>query len=333
MPDVDKIIANPHWLPHRYDAHRQRVQFVHLDRDAIRSLTFLADHQSRGQHDSTWLAISQLRSGRIAAGKMHFIFHSAFARSTLLTRALDIPGKCFGLSEPGVLNDLAAAGPDALPALTPILQLLSRPFGPGEVMVIKPSNAANSLITAILSARYDMKALLLTSSIESFLRSVHKKGMMGRRWARRLYTYLMQFTPVDLGMSTADQFEATDLQYAGLAWFLQQRQFAILLSSSEGHRLRSLDSDRFNNKRFEALASLSQLFGVRATSNELRSVIGGPTFTTHSKLGGDFEAQIQCEAEAAESGVVEEEVAMVAQWVRQISQAAGISWPLARPLY
>jgi hypothetical protein len=332
VPDAGEIFANPHWVPHHYDAQEQKVQFVHLDRDEIRGLTFLADYQPQKPHNSYWMAANALEPENIAAGQLHFIFHSAFVRSTLLTRALDIPGKCLGLSEPGILNELAAAGPKALPIMAPVLQLLSRPFGPGEVMVIKPSNAANSLIPAMLSARRDARALLLTGSVENFLRSVHKKGMMGRRWARRLYSHLMQYAPIDLGMSKVDQFEATDLQYAGLAWFLQQRQFAMLLSSGERQRLRSLDSDRFNQERTKTLASLSDLFGIDAKADEVSAVVDGPLFTTHAKLGGDFEAQIESEEKAAQSGVVEQEVAMVAQWVDQISKAAGISWPLARSL-
>ncbi len=332
MPDAGEILRNPQWFPHRYDAQGERVEFVRLDRDIIRSLTFLADHQPRNQNDNVWLAASELQADHIAAGKVHFIFHSAFVRSTLLTRAMDLPGKSLGLSEPGILNDLAAAGSKASPALVPILRLLSRPFGAGEVVVIKPSNVANSLIPAILSARPDARALLLTGSIENFLHSVHKKGMMGRRWVRRLYRHIMQFAPMDLGMSTAEQFEMTDLQYAGLAWFLQQRQFAMLLSSNERERLHSLDSDRFNQERFETLARLSELFDMGAGPQELREMVDGPTFAVHAKLGGDFKTQIETQEEAAKSDVVDQEVAMVAQWIGQIAQAAGVSWPLARPL-
>ena len=332
MPDAAEILADPCWIPHHYDAQGQRVQFVHLTRNAIRGLTFLADYQPQEPYDGCWLAANELQIGNIAAGQIHFIFHSAFVRSTLLVRALDIPGKCFGLSEPGILNELAAAGPTAKPVIAPVVQLLSRPFGAGEIMVIKPSNAANGLIPAMLSARKDAKALLLTGPIENFLHSVHKKGMMGRRWARRLYSHIMQFAPVDMGMSQAEQFETTDLQYAGLAWFLQQRQFAMLLSSSEAQRLRSLNSDHFNLNRAETLTALADLFGIDAGAEQVSAVVDGPLFKTHAKLGGDFEAQIESEEKAAASVVVEQEVAMVAQWVDQILQSTGINWPLPRPL-
>ena len=38
-----------------------------------------------------------------------YIFHSAFAASTLLARALDVPGVAMGLKEPAILNELAEA--------------------------------------------------------------------------------------------------------------------------------------------------------------------------------------------------------------------------------
>ena len=37
---------------------------------------------------------------------IHFIFHSAFCASTMLVRALDVPGSAMGISEPVILNDM-----------------------------------------------------------------------------------------------------------------------------------------------------------------------------------------------------------------------------------
>ena len=41
-----------------------------------------------------------------AQAPIHFIFHSAFCASTMLVRALDVPGSAMGISEPVILNDM-----------------------------------------------------------------------------------------------------------------------------------------------------------------------------------------------------------------------------------
>jgi len=332
VPQKSEVLASSEWLPHYYDAQGQRVQFVRLERDKIRELTFLADYQPSGGQDSCWLTAEEINNESVRPGTLHFVFHTAFARSTLLTRALDMPGFSIGLSEPKILNELAIGGPKARELLKPILRLLARPFADGEAVVVKPSNTANGLIEEMLSYNEQSRALLLTGTLESFLRSVNKKGMMGRRWVRRLFTHIMQFAPLDFGMSQSEQFEATDLQYAGLTWLLQQRQFAMLLSSNAGARMRSLDSDHFNSEREQSLSKLSTFFEIDAPPEQIRAIVEGPVFNTHAKLGGDYKSRIEIEEQGAESSVVEEEIALVAQWVRQVAQMAGIDWPLARPL-
>ncbi len=336
MPDLSAMVSDAHWMPHRFDAQTNRVLFARLDRTTINAQAFLADYQP-ASGDQQWVeagALTELArqgSASIPAGRLHFVFHSAFVRSTLLSRAMDFPGSSIGLSEPGILNDLAYAPQQARELLPAVLQLLARPFATGEAVIVKPSNTANGLIPAMMAHDGASQAILLTGPVENFLRSVHKKGMFGRRWARRLYSHVMQFAPLDLGMSPSDQFEATDLQYAGLAWFLQQRHFAMLLDGTLGGRMRSLESDAFNTKRAHTLQATSKFMQLNLADDAIEAMVSGPVFSTHSKGGGDIGERLSSEAEAADSKVVDEEIAMVAQWIGQIAQQAGVAG-LSRPL-
>ena len=143
------------------DPGSNRVGLVRADRDAHRAVTFLDDQLLQHSSDKKELPLQAFAPAiaQLPAAPCHFIFHSAFCCSTLLARALDVPGRSMGLKEPLVLNDLAqaalAAGtPAAVRAqLEPILSLLARPFAPGETTVIKPSNVANVLIDQILDVR------------------------------------------------------------------------------------------------------------------------------------------------------------------------------------
>lgn len=331
LTGLSEILRDPAWLPHRFDARSNQVQFVHLTRAQIRDYTFLADLQP--SHDkASWHPVAAINQAEIAPGRSHYIFHTAFVRSTLLTRALNFPSKSIGLSEPQILNDLALAGVAGQRALPLVLSLLSRPFADGEAVVIKASNTANELIPAILAAQPAARAILLTGSVESFLLSVHKKGMFGRRWARRLYMHVAKHVPFDVGLSESERFEATDLQFAGLAWLLQRWQFATLLTSQPHDRVSSLDSVKFNQSRGETLHALSRFFNLNLATEQVIEMVGGPVFTTHAKKGGDVDARLEKEAQAADMPVVEDEIRMVAEWITQIRLQAGLPHQLANPL-
>lgn len=114
------------------------------------------------------------------------VLHGSFFRSTLLAKAQDIPGHSVGYSEPGILNDIAGHGTAAHALLPPVLALLSSPRSGAEVVFVKPRNHANGLIPALMAARPDACAIMLSSGCEAFLASIHRKGLPGRSRARRL---------------------------------------------------------------------------------------------------------------------------------------------------
>lgn len=335
MTDLSTIIADPKWLPHRYDAQGDRVQFVRLARADHRAVPFLANYQPPSAGDSVWVDGRLLREASIESGPVHFIFHSAFCRSTLLSTALDIPGAAMGYSEPGVLNDLAAAmGKGTGGAMVkPVLDLLSRPLAPGETVVLKPSNVVNRILPHMLAARPDARALLMYAKLRVFLHSIHKKGMAGRSWGRRLYLHLGEYTPLDLGMSQGALFEMTDLQCAGLAWLLHQRHFAILLLEGTGPRMRTLDSDVFNDHRATTLTQLAAFFGFGLEQGRAEDIAQGPVFARHAKHGDDFDQRIEREARAAAAPVIAEEVEMVAHWIEQIVPQTGLQIPVGNALF
>ena len=129
-----------------------------------------------------------------------YIFHSAFAASTLLARALDVPGIAMGLKEPQILNELAeAARARALSGdpLRTVVQLLARPFAPGEKVVIKPSNVVNLLAPSLLELDPGSNAIFLFAPLPRFLRSIADKGLWGRRWVRRLQALIARDTGLD----------------------------------------------------------------------------------------------------------------------------------------
>lgn len=335
MPDLSVILADAAWLPMRFDYEAGRVLFARVSRATHRSMPFIANHRPGASDETTWIDAAALRNADIETGGLHFVFHTAFCRSTLLAKALDLPGTAMGYSEPGILNDLAIAcarqkGSDMV---RPIVDLLSRPHGPGEAVVVKPSNHANRILPLLMQARSDARALLLYGSLGAFLWSIAKKGLAGRVWARRLFVEIGEYAPLDIGMSPREMFELTDLHLAALAWLLHQRHFALLLQSPLGARMATLEADKFNENRARTLNALGDFYGLAIGEEAAEAVASGPVFQRHSKSGSDHAETVARETEAAASPVMEADIAFVEEWTGKIAAQTGLTIPVAKPLF
>jgi hypothetical protein len=327
--DPASVIADPQWLPSRWDRQAGTLQFVRLSRADHDSITFLGDeYLAPLQRPTVTLGLSQvLVAGRPPGAPAQYIFHSAFCCSTLLARALDVPGTAMALKEPQVLNTLTeAARAKALSheVLQVIVGLLARPFGADERVVVKPSNAVNFLATGLLEFDPGSNAIFLYAPLPRFLRSVADKGLWGRVWARQLFMTLRSDTGLTFGFSAEGLLELTDLQVAALAWLMHHAQAAALIARLPG-RVRTLDSETFLERRTDTLVAAAAHFGLPLTEAKAREIAGGPVFETHSKrLGQGFDPDEPLQPKARVA-IIDEEIEMVAAWTGQMATHNGIA--------
>ncbi len=330
MTQASAIAADPAWLPHRIDTATRQVEFIRVERDSLADRGFLAERDP-GPTGRVLLSWDEVAAMRPANGPLHFVFHTAFCRSTLLVRVLDLPGVAAGLNEPGIIASMVNAGAKAAMLHKPLLDLLSRPHAPGETIFVKSTNHANSLMPALLTARPDARAVLMTNALPAFLNSVARKGMMGRRWGRQLFLEIQGYAGMDFGMDGRESFAMTDLQAAGLAWFLAQRWFHAHLNGGvtgvSPDRLRVLDSDRFIGQREAMLRALLEFTGVDRARDNAARMAKSAVFGSHAKTGGAF-----TEAAEAPEAAYTEEIDQVGQWIAMIAEQAGIAVPVAHSL-
>jgi hypothetical protein len=336
--DAAAVAGDAQWLAHRYDEQQDAVHFVRLERDAHRSATFITEEYFGEDRPLIVLARADAMAAAAAPAPIHFIFHSAFCCSTLLARAMDIPGIAIGLKEPRVLNDMAGwKGRGAPPArLAPVLddtmKLLARPFAPGESVVVKPSNVINSLAAGMLHLRPEANALLLYAPLETFVRSVAKKGMWCRLWARDLLVLLLDEGLIDLGFSPKDYLKLTDLQAAATAWLAQQALFQAMADRFGPERVRTLDSASLVARPAEVMTLVSDLFRLGLNPEAVEAIVAGPAFNRHSKWGTDFSAE-QREAEHRDAAAVHaDEIGKVTAWAGAVAANAGVPLHLRAPL-
>ena len=320
-----EILNDARWLPHGFDAAQNAVSFIRIERSRLAETAFLADAEPTAGIQPVSVPMAEIaHAANIPSAPMHFIFHTAFCRSTLLARALEQPGVSAGLCEPGILARIGGAGPDVLPAVS---RLLARPWGAGETNFVKPSNHTNALIPALMEANPASRAVMMTNPLPSFLAAVVRKGMMGRRWARQLYLEVMAYAGMDLGMDAREQFAMTDLQAAGLAWFLNQRFFDALARKYPG-RMRVLDGDHFGREPAAVLAAVGGFTGAAIDTERAAAIASGPVFTADAKTGEDYAAKSARDTAATQSAVVEDEIAKVGEWVGMIAAQAGVEVPV-----
>lgn len=337
-PDLAAIAADPNWLPNRYDESRDLIHFVRLTREEHRAVTFVTDEYIRADAPRRVLGRSEVMAAAGPPAPLHFIFHSAYCCSTVLARAVDIEGVSMGLKEPLILNDLAGwrrrgADPRQLGATADaILTLLARPFSPGEKVVVKPSNVLNGLAPAMLGMRPQSNAILLHAPLPDFLRSIARKGLWGRRWVRELFIGQLRDGMVDLGLDEQHYLDLTDLQVAAAGWLAQQDGFARLVGKFGAVRVRTLDSTALMARPREAMAGLSDLFGLGLGVEAIDRVLAGPAFTSHSKSNTGFTAadRLAEQRDAAETHA--DEIDKVVVWTEAVAAASGLAMKLEAPL-
>lgn len=337
-PSIEVAARDATWLAHRYDPGHDAVHFLPVSRAVHARATFATDEYL----PAGLVPLVVRRQDAIAAApphaRLHFLFHSAFCCSTLLARAFDRPGWGMGLKEPVILNDLigwrrrGGQGPDMAEVLDDVLTLLARPFGPGEIVCVKPSTAVNALAPAMLTLRDDSCAVLLHAPLRTYLGSIARKGLDGRLWVRTLLTGMLDDKLVQLGFGPRDYLGQTDLQVAAVGWLANQQLFARLVSQFGAARVRSLDSATLMADPTAALSAFAALAGHPLEHGALAEIAAGPAFRTHSKSGTAFTARDRTIEIADGDRLHADEIDKVARWAETVAASAGIALEGPAPL-
>ena len=327
VEDLARAVAiDPQWLPHTYGPDGSQLTSVFVPRATHAELMFLSDEHYTPDFRKVTHPASDVAAHLAAASNapMHFIYHTAFCGSTLMVKALDLPGRTVGLKEPDVLINLAnrlarSDDPANRQRLQLVLRLLARPFQPGETVIVKPSNFANKLIRPALESIPDARAVLLYSDLPTLLRSLVKRGMWGRIWGRKLFRSAGAWTTLNFGYGPDETFDLTDLQVAGLAWLMQIHHFGEVVRSLNS-RVMTVESSGFLGDPAGTLGGVAGFFGLDLTPSEVGEIANGPVFSRHSKFSQrDYsigEREAEHDAAVAAHG---EEIDMVVKWVEAVA--------------
>lgn len=330
-PSLREVALDPEWVPHTYDATGANLTLVHVPHAARGGLTFLSDEHFAGNFaKATFPAASMAaEAGSAAPGPIHFVFHTSFCGSTLLARALEVPGVSSGLREPDVLMNLAnrfAQSEDVAnrQRLELVLRLLERPSKPGESVIVKSTNFANRLLDPVLTLRPQSCAVLLYSDLESFLQSLLRRGMFGRIFGRNMFAQLSSWSAMNFGYTSSDLLLQTDAQIAGLAWLMQIGHFDRIAHKFGRQRVMTLDSARLLANPAPVIEEVQAFFGLGLSGDQVSQIASGPVFTKHSKISDrDYDSVAREEEHKAAGEAHADEIRMVVQWIEAVARQMG----------
>jgi hypothetical protein len=333
---VRTLAGDAAWLPLFYDARSDAFVFAHAPRELQRRLVFLDPRFLAEAPASAPIPARDLtEAARAAAKPIHFIFHTAFCCSTLLARALDLPGVSMGLKEPSILVDLshpmvAQQRTDGVDPLGIAIDLLSRPFEVGETQVVKPSNAANALAGAILDRRAQAKALVLYSNLDAYLLSSARIGPAGRHFNRQMFAKLAQIIPLQQRFTAQELLAQSDLQIAAQVWLMQVSLLDAVAKHHGPSRVRTLNSATLLADKVASLSRLGGFFGLTASAAQWADVASGPVFARDAKSpdGAPFDPDAKAAADAIHAG----EVSAVMPWALDLAAQCGVSLDLGDTL-
>ncbi len=328
---AQRYAGDANWLPCAYDRAADALVFAELPRERRRALVFLDPRFIAEAPRSPPIAAAELAADLPTGGgtPLHFIFHTGFCCSTLLARALDVPGVSMGVREPSVLVELAnvwaerAQTEASVRALDVAMALLSRSATAGERQIIKPSNSANHIAAAMLDLRPDAKAILLYCDLGEFLRAIARRKLSGRVFVRQLFRQFGPTIPLSTRFSVADLLTQTDIQMAAHVWLMQMAYFEAMAEKFGPARVRTLSSRTLLARKAEALQRVGAFLGLEAAKTTWAAIAAGDVFVRHAKEKGLAYDAAARDAALSEAGAhYADEIEDAERWGRALAAQA-----------
>jgi hypothetical protein len=330
---IAETLADGRWLPFRFVAASDEIQFAWAPPELQQSVSFLSELQPSGDQLRV-LPRSALARLPVAEAPLHFILHPGLGGSTLLAQVLTQPGMVRTLKEPPILTDLVAfalnvAQAEAQKLCDLVAALLARPIERSESIVIKMSSVGNGLVLPMAVTRPGSRVLCLRGSLDGMLASLARRGLEGRISGRKLFIGLRNARLGELGFSGKDLFEQTDLQLAALAWVAIQRLIVNTAEQLGAERVRSISTEALLERPRESVEAISEHFGIDLDVDER---LASGIFERHAKTGETFDIKARQRATAEAMAIHGDEIRPIVEWARKVAQAQLIAWDLPHPL-
>lgn len=281
-----------------FEYHENQARFARMTRESYFNSIFTDRARIiTSSPDHTMVDIDQLLATQEALAarpaRMNLIFHTANCGSTLLSRALDLPGRTLACREPFPLRQLgvehvANANANGMQKLSNwqqrlglALTLLGRRFSDTEVPVVKANIPVNFILPEMLDLLPEYRGVILYSSLESFLIAALKVPKR-RQWLRGVAGQMYNGISTVLPAVTQSPGVLSDAKLAAALWIAQIDRYHRILKTHD--HLAALESERLFEHPEDTLSRVANLFEIDISKNEITAIVKGDLFSRHAKI-------------------------------------------------
>lgn len=289
-------LDTPWYFPHRVD--KRSVGFIYLPLRDAQAAWNLDLSVGLRNYDAPRCSVplddvvARASNMRMHAQTPSLIFHSAFCCSTLLARLLSVGRRCNAVKEPAVLDDLVYWRPrdDAWGrTVGAMLALLARRWFDDVPILVKASDACSWIGLELLTVQPEMRAMLVYSSLESFLVS-SLRTTIRRVWCHERLHAIARHAPHLLPESQWDA--SRDEQVAAAVWLAQMRAYVRVTSQIGPERVRTLDGRRLPAEPTRVVDAVAAHCELGRTANGVDQCALASVLARHAKSGGPFRPSV-----------------------------------------
>jgi len=272
-----------------------------------------------------------------ATRPVQLIFHVAQCGSTLLARALDMPGRDLVLREPAALRRLgvlAGTGhlPDSVPesrlrSLLPfVLSMLGKRWEADSPVIVKANVPVNFIAREILELQPQSSAILLHFPLGAYIAAVMRTEGH-ERWVESI--------SAEMGLANspwaAGAQPRTTAERAACLWFAQIKAFEGLAGSYAN--VRSLCAERLFDAPAATVAAAAALFSLPLSRGEADEIVAGEVFATYSKNPTlDYDPEVRAARELVARRRLGPQIAQAEEWAHAARNRHGLCQSLGAPL-
>ncbi len=300
MSLIEELAADPAWYPNRLLVPYSQLEFRAMSAASYRGSPFLDQRIVTAGDAQQMLSFADIGTALTVLPERpaHFIYHNAFACSTLLTRYLDALNGPLLLREPNSLYEVATLLRFAdTPMLQPlqhvswevlyqfVLRLLARRYRSDMPTIVKPTDGCNNLQERLLAAHADNRALYIYSKPARFMASV-LRHQPRHEWVRVRVRELLMDVYKEKGAVPVTPESLSVSQAAALVWVLHAERFIRCAQTSNG-RCVALDADDFMAAPAHALWRLCRHFGLDYSEDAIVARLADAQLEVHSKAANE----------------------------------------------
>jgi hypothetical protein len=340
--DPETFFTRPDIFPLEFG--QGHIQFVPMTRESYGRSLFtdrgrIVPAATHGWQVPTGQVLAEFERRGIPQPRLFFIFHIAHCGSTLLARAIDVPGRTLVIREPFALRQLAVDAVAANVASDPVTRerclhlataLLGRRYAEDQPVIVKANVPVNFILEPLMALHPESRGILLYADLDDYLLSVLKTPIH-RRWVMNVSSQLADAIRATPGLEDTNLTALDAPQTAACLWIAQLNRFHRAIAECD--RLKSLNCRDLFGRPAETLREAMKLAGAPVTPSEAQAIAEGDLFRRHAKdprRKFDRSARARQMARLAEEMAPELEAAR--SWAASMPAWKRVTAPMKRPL-